>query len=130
MKNTNLRALLSVAALLATVATADAQPAADPRIADIVKAGKIRVGLHLPQFVQDSKTGEIQGHGTGTVIVPIARALAARMGVELQLVGHPAPPALIECLKAGNCDVGFLGFTEARTKLVDYAPPHIMVPFT
>ena len=119
-----------MAALLATVATADAQPAADPRIADIVKAGKIRVGLHLPQFVQDSKTGEIQGHGTGTVIVPIARALAARMGVELQLVGHPAPPALIECLKAGNCDVGFLGFTEARTKLVDYAPPHIMVPFT
>ena len=130
MKNKSFRALLSVAALLATVAATQAQQAADPRIADIVRAGKVRIGLHLPQFVKDEKTGEIRGNGTGTVIVPIARALAERMGVKLELVGHPAPPVLIECLKAGNCDVGFLGFTEARTKLVDYAPPHIMVPFT
>ena len=130
MNNKSLRALLTLAALLATVASTQAQQASDPRIADIVRAGKVRVGLHLPQFVKDEKTGEIRGHGTGTVIVPIARALAQRMGVKLELVGHPAPPALIDCLKAGDCDAGFLGFTQARTKLVDYAPPHIMVPFT
>ncbi len=91
---------------------------------------KVRIGLHLPQFVKDKKTGEIRGSGTGTVIVPIAQALADRMGVKLELVGHPAPPVLIDCLKAGDCDIGFLGFTEARTKDVDYATPHIMVPFT
>ncbi len=125
-----LGALLMLAALLMTTAIADAQQAADPRIADIVRAGKLRIGLHLPQFVQDPKTGEIRGYGTGTVIVPIARALAARMGVELQLVGHPAPPALIKCLQAGDCDAGFLGYRQARTKDVDYATPHIMVPFT
>ena len=125
-----LSAFLMSAALLATIATADAQQAADSRIADIVRAGKVRIGLHLPQFVKDEKTGEIRGNGTGTVIVPIARALAARMGVELHLVGHPAPPVLIKCLQAGECDVGFLGLTQARTKDVDYAPPHIMVPFT
>lgn len=130
MRNKSLRALLTLAALLATVAATQAQQAADPRIADIVKAGKVRIGLHLPQFVQDKQTGEIRGHGTGTVIVPIARALAQRMGVKLELVGHPAPPKLIDCLKAGHCDVGFLGFRQARTKLVDFAPPHIMVPFT
>jgi polar amino acid transport system substrate-binding protein len=130
MRNTNIRAMLALTALLATVALAQAQPAADPRVADIVRAGKVRFGMHLPQFVQDPKTGEIRGHGTGTVIVPIARALAARMGVELQLVGHPAPPALIKCLQANECDMGFLGYTEARTKQVDYATPHIMVPFT
>ena len=126
----SVRALLTMAALLATVAATQAQQAADPRIADIVKAGKVRVGLHLPQFVQDKKTGEIRGNGTGTVIVPIAHALAARMGVKLELVGNQTPPLLIECLKAGNCDVGFLGVRLPRTKLVDFAPPHIMVPFT
>lgn len=126
----SLRALLTMAALLATAAATQAQQAADPRIADIVKAGKVRVGLHLPQFVQDKKTGEIRGNGTGTVIVPIAHALAARMGVKLELIGNQTPPVLIECLKAGNCDVGFLGVRPARTKLVDFAPPHIMVPFT
>jgi polar amino acid transport system substrate-binding protein len=125
-----LRAMLTMAALLAAAASADAHPTSDSRIADIARAGKVRIGLHLPQFVQDKKTGEIRGNGTGTVIVPIAHALAARMGVKLELVGHPAPPALIECLKAGGCDAGFLGYTEQRTKQVDYAPPHIMVPFT
>jgi polar amino acid transport system substrate-binding protein len=124
------RALLTVAALFATAATADAQQASDPRAADIVRAGKVRVGMHLPQFVQDPKTGEIRGHGTGTVIMPIAQALADKLGVKLELVGHPAPPVLIKCLQAGECDVGFLGYTQARTKLVDYAAPHIMVPFT
>lgn len=124
------RALLTMAALLAVVVAAEAQPTTDPRVADLVRAGKVRIGLHLPQFVQDKTTGEIRGHGTGTVIVPIARVLAERIGVKLELVGHPAPPALIECLKAGDCDAGFLGYTEQRTKSVDYATPHIMVPFT
>jgi len=123
-------ALLVMAALLAPVAAADAQQAADPRVADLVGAGKLRVGLHLPQFVTDPTTGKIRGHGTGAVIEPIARALAARLGIELQLVGHPSPPALVECLKAGACDVGFLGFTPHRTADVGFAPPHILVPFT
>ena len=126
----NLRRLLALAALLATVAGADAQQTADPRVADIVRARKVRVGLHLPQFVQDPVTGQIRGHGTGTVIVPIAQALAARLGVELQLVGHPAPLALVECLKASGCDLGFLGIDSTRAANVGYTLPHIMVPFT
>jgi polar amino acid transport system substrate-binding protein len=127
---TTLRGLLVTVALLATVTSGEAQQATDPRVADIVRAGKVRIGLHLPQFAKDPVTGEIHGHGTGTVIVPIAQALAARLGVELQLVGHPAPPALVECLKAGACDAGFLGIDATRTAEVGYTPPHIMVPFT
>ena len=122
------RPLLVITALLATVAAADAQKATD--VADIVRAGKVRVGLHLPQFTRDPVTGAIHGHGTGTVIVQIAHALAARLGVELQLVGHPSPPALVECLKAGACDLGFLGVDRSRIAAVDYAPPHMLVPFT
>jgi polar amino acid transport system substrate-binding protein len=127
---TGLHAALITAALLVPMAAANAQKAADPRIADIVGAGKIRVGLHLPQFIKDPATGEIRGNGTGTVIVQIARALAERIGVELQLVGHPSPPALIECLKVNACDMGFLGFVSGRTGEVGFTPPYIMVPFT
>jgi polar amino acid transport system substrate-binding protein len=126
----NRRVLLIVAALLATVAAGHAQQATDPRVADLVRAGKVRVGLHLPQFTTDPVTGEIHGHGTGAVIVQIARALAERLGVDLQLVGHPSPPALVECLKADACDVGFLGFVANRTAEVGFTPPHILVPFT
>jgi polar amino acid transport system substrate-binding protein len=125
-------ALLAPAALapaaLAPAAAAGAPP--DPRVADLVRAGKIRVGLHLPQFVKDPATGEIHGNGTGAVIEQVARALAERLGVGLELVGHPSPPALVECLKAQACDAGFLGYVPNRTADVGFTAPYILVPFT
>ena len=125
------RALLMLLALTAPVANANAQqPSLDRRVSDIVQAGKIRVGLHLPQFVKDPTSGEIHGHGTGKVIVAIAQALGTQLGVKLELVGHPSPPKLIECLQAQACDAGFLGFVPGRTGDVGFTPPYIMVPFT
>jgi polar amino acid transport system substrate-binding protein len=121
-------ALLMMAALLAPAAAAGAQQ--DPRVADIVRAGKIRIGLHLPQFIKDPATGEIRGNGTGAVIEQVARALAEHLGVELQLIGHPSPPALVECLQAEACDAGFLGFLPNRTAEVGFTPPYIQIPFT
>jgi polar amino acid transport system substrate-binding protein len=109
---------------------AQAQPTQDPRVADIQRAGEIRVGLHLPQFEKDPATGELRGVGTGAVIVQIANALAEQLGVKVKLIGHPSPPALVECLKAGACDIGFLGYVPNRTVDVGFTPPHIMVPFT
>src|SRR6266508_826285 len=50
---------------------ANAQQVPDPRLADLVQAGKIRVGLFLPQYIKDPATGEIKG-----VWVEIALALA------------------------------------------------------
>jgi len=120
------------ALLMMTALPASAAPDArqDPRVADIVRAGKIRVGLHLPQFTKDPATGEIRGNGTGAVIVQVARALAERLGVGLELVGHPAPPALVDCLKAQACDAGFLGYVPNRTADVGFTAPYILVPFT
>jgi polar amino acid transport system substrate-binding protein len=125
------RVLFAVLALAATVGSANAQqPSLDRRVGDIVQAGKIRVGLHLPQYVKDPATGEIHGHGTGKVIVAIAQALGTQLGVKLELVGHASPPKLIECLQAQACDAGFLGFVPGRTGDVGFTPPYIMVPFT
>jgi polar amino acid transport system substrate-binding protein len=64
------------------------------------------------------------------VIVQIANALAEQLGVKVKLIGHPSPPVLVECLKAGACDIGFLGYVPNRTGDVGFTPPHIMVPFT
>src|ERR1700758_2440238 len=106
---TSHRALLAVLVLMSMAASAVAQqPSLDPRVADIARAGKIRVGLHLPQFVEDPATGEIKGQGTGAVIVQIAQALGTQLGVKVELVGHASPPKLIECLQANACDAGFL----------------------
>ena len=114
-----------------TLGGTDGPPAqSDPRVADIVRAGKLRVALFLPQYTKDPSTGEIRGYGSGTVHVQIAHALAARLGVEVQLLGYPTPPTVVECLKAGACDVGFLGNNPSRAAEVGFAPPLILLPFT
>jgi polar amino acid transport system substrate-binding protein len=124
----SLRFLLVMVALLATVATADAQRAADPRVADLVRAGRIRVALHLAQYTKDPVTGELRGLGSGTVMVQIAHALAARLGVEVQLVGYPTPPTVVECLRVGACDVGFGGIDRAAE--VGLSPPFLQLDYT
>src|SRR2546427_12336871 len=94
---------LIVAALLASMGTADAQQAPDPRVADLVQAGKVRVGLFSTQYTKDPVTGELR-----SVRVEIALALAARIGVPAVLLEHRTPPDVVHCLEAGACDVVFL----------------------
>ena len=58
-------------ALLAGVATTRAQQTPDRRVADLVKAGKLRFGLFPPQYVKDPATAELK-----SAWVEVARALA------------------------------------------------------
>ncbi len=105
------------------------QPA-DPRLADLVQAGKIRVALFLPQYTKDSASGELRGLGTGFVAVEIARELAARLGVEAVFVENPTPPKAVECLKTGTCDIAFLGIEASRATEIDFSPPIIQFDYT
>jgi polar amino acid transport system substrate-binding protein len=108
----------------------DTHQAADPRVADLMRAGKLRVALFLPQYTKDPVSGEIRGQYTGSVIIQIAHALAARLGVEVQLVGYPTPPAVVECIKAHACDVALLGINPSRAAEVGFTPPLVLYPFT
>jgi ABC-type amino acid transport substrate-binding protein len=93
-----LRLPLLVAALLATVTIADAQQAADLRVADLVRAREVRIALFPPQFTRDPATGELKG-----VWADVARAFAARLGVELVLVERPTPPKMVMAPRSGSC---------------------------
>jgi polar amino acid transport system substrate-binding protein len=104
--------------------------AADPRVADLVQAGKIRLAIFLPQYNKDPATGEIRGVGTGFVAVELARALAARIGVELQVLGYPTPLKAVECLKARECDLALMGVEPARVDEVDFTPPVVQFDYT
>jgi polar amino acid transport system substrate-binding protein len=121
----NLRIPLILAALLASIVTANAQQAPDTRVADLVKAGKIRVGLFPPQYIKDPTTGELK-----SVWVETARALAARIRVQLVLLERPSPPKVVECLKAGECDVVFLPFEERAANAGDFSSPFIQFEYT
>ena len=98
----------------------------DPRVADLVRAGKVRFGTFPPQYTKDSATGELTGP-----LVEMMRALAACMGLSAELIELPTPSKLVECLQNGGCDVGSLGFDPARADQVGgFTPPFMQVEFT
>jgi polar amino acid transport system substrate-binding protein len=115
---------------LALAAWSTPSRAADPRVADFLQAGRIRAALFLPQYTKDTGTGEPRGTGTGLVAVEVSRLLAARLGVEAQIVGYPTPADAAGCLKAGTCDVAFMGIEPERAAEVDFSPPVIQFDYT
>lgn len=106
-------------------ATAVAQQKPDPRVADLIQAGKIRVGLFPPQYIKDSKTGELR-----SVWVEVARALAGRIGVELITLERPTPPAAVECLNGDECDVIFLPLDARAANVGNFSFPFIQLEYT
>jgi len=101
---------------------------ADPRVADLIRVGKLRAGIGVvaPHWaVKDPQTGELRG-----VAVDIARALARRIGIELVAVEYPSPPAVLGGLKDSAWDVGFLATDPSRAAVVDFSPPYLQIDAT
>jgi polar amino acid transport system substrate-binding protein len=103
----------------------------DPRIADLLRAGKIRIGLFLPLYENDPVTGEVRPSAPESVcLVEIAHALTAQLGVDLQLIGYPTPPGAMKALKAAECDIGFFGIDPSRATEIDFSPALVQADFT
>lgn len=119
---------LSFGLLLAFIgATAEAQQVSDPRVADLVKAGEVRVGVGLSVVgaIKDPATGELRG-----VAMDIARALAKRLGVKLLPVLYPSPPRVLDGLKDGAWDIGFMAIDPSRLDQVGFSPAYLHVNST
>jgi polar amino acid transport system substrate-binding protein len=114
-------AVTLAAVILSALAMSVTPSLGDPRVADLVQAGKIRVALFPPQYAQDPATGELR---------PFARGLARRLGVEAVLVGRPTPPQAVECVKTGACDLVIVGIEPSRAAEVDFSPPVIEFDYT
>jgi polar amino acid transport system substrate-binding protein len=120
---------LTIAVYAAVVSTgAFAQATQDPRVADLVRAGELRVGLGLGvlmQAVKDPNTGELRG-----VALEIARALAARIGVRLVNIEYVRPGTVIEGLRTSAWDVSFLSVDPSRMEQADFSHAILLSDFT
>ncbi|HVQ61017.1 MAG TPA: transporter substrate-binding domain-containing protein [Burkholderiales bacterium] len=90
----------------------------------------LRVALFLPMYARDPVTSELRAFGAGAVFMDIARSLAARMGVEILLMGYEVPREVVECLKTGACDIVFMGAERARAVGVDFSPPVVHLDYS
>ena len=120
--------VLGVGAEVIGVQISYAQQVPDPRVADLVLAGRVRVGLGLgspPLATKDPVTGELRGPAWD-----LARALVARIGIGLLPVEYPRPGAVMEGVRADAWDVALLGIDPSRAAEVDFSPPYIQYDLT
>jgi polar amino acid transport system substrate-binding protein len=118
--------LLAVAQFAGTIA--EAQQAPDPRVSDLVQAGRLRVAIGLGPAVsaiKDPATGNVRGPA-----LDLARALAARIGIELQPIEYQRPGAVLEGVRTNTWDVTFLVIDPVRAAEVDFSPSYMESDFT
>jgi polar amino acid transport system substrate-binding protein len=121
--------LIAVAVATAWAGLAAAQQAPDSRVADLIQARKMRVGMHSVMYTRDAQTGEFKATSTGIILLDIARTLGARIGVDVVPVGFPTIPEMLACVTSGACDVGFMGPDRSRSG-VDFSPPILQLDYT
>jgi polar amino acid transport system substrate-binding protein len=119
---------LLFAVVVVSAFAAHAQQSTDPRVADLVQSGKLRVALGLgapPLAMKDPNTGEIRGPA-----LDLARALAKKIGVRLEPVEYPRPGAVLAGVNNNEWDVTFLVADPARLAEADFSPPYMQSDFT
>jgi polar amino acid transport system substrate-binding protein len=128
-----MRAKPLIGALAFTVAivgalAGNAQQSADPRVADLVQSGKLRVALGLGSPVlamKDANTGQVRGPA-----LDLEQALAKKIGVKLEPVEYPRPGAILAGVKSNEWDVTFLVADPARSADADSSAPFMQSDVT
>jgi polar amino acid transport system substrate-binding protein len=97
----------------------------DPRVADLVRSGTIRVATLPPQYTRDAITGALRGWS-----IDLAGALGERLGTNAVPVECPGPDEVIARLVDGSADAGFLPKSPAWADAVDFSAPFMLIEFT
>jgi polar amino acid transport system substrate-binding protein len=110
-------ALASLALLSACATTPQVTPAV---LSDLAPTGKVRIGINFQNQVltrKDPATGE-----PGGIAVDLARELARRLGVPLEIVPYTTAGNLAAGVNTGAWDVGFFAIEQERAREIDFAP--------
>ena len=110
-------------ALLTSCAAPPMTPSA--AVADLAPTGKIRAAINFGNPILASKdpvTGEARG-----VSVDLARELARRAGVPVELVTFATAGNVVDAFRAGAVDVGFVAIDPARAADISYTAPYVVI---
>ena len=113
-------------AVLGLAACASVPPPPPPAaLAELAPTGKLRAAINYGNPVlatRDPATGGPRG-----VSVDLARELARRLNVEVELVTYDAAGRVFDALKTGAWDVAFLADDPARAVDIAFSPAYIEI---
>jgi polar amino acid transport system substrate-binding protein len=95
---------------------------------ELAPSGKLRIGLNYSNFLivlGDGPDGEPRG-----IAPDLGRELARRVGLPFEYAKFDAAGKLFDAVKAGHCDVGFLGAEPQRAAEVEFTPAYLELPVT
>lgn len=93
--------------------------------ADLAPTGTLRatfIGDNPVQGRVDAQTGVASGPAPDLV-----RELARRLGVPHEITPLPSARTVLDSVRTGRADIGFLAYQAARAELVDYSDPYLYV---
>ena len=94
-------------------------------IADLAPTGKIRAAINFGNPIlatRDPSTGEARG-----VSVDLSRELARRLGVPVELVTFNSAGRVVDALKVGAVDVGFVAIDPERAVDISYTQAYVII---
>ena len=94
---------------------------------ELAPTGKLRAAINFGNSVLAQRDGGGEPRG---VSVELARELARRAGVPVELVPFEAAGKVFEALKAGAWDIAFLAIEPVRAAEIDFSPPYVLIEGT
>jgi polar amino acid transport system substrate-binding protein len=95
---------------------------------DLAPTGVLRVGINYGNFIlatRNAATGESRG-----VAIDLARELAGRLGVRVEIVAYDSVAVMVEAAPTNTWDIAFLGSDPAREKLIDFTAAYLEIEAT
>jgi polar amino acid transport system substrate-binding protein len=96
--------------------------------ADLAGTGKVRAGINYGNFIL-AKKDPATGQSTG-VAIDLARDVAQRLGVPLEIVPYDTVAAMVDAAKTGAWDIAFLGIDPARENEIAFTAAHLHIEAT
>jgi polar amino acid transport system substrate-binding protein len=111
--------------LAAALAGGLSVPAKADALKDLAPDGKLRAAINFGNPVlasKDAATGDARG-----VSVDLARELASRLGVPLEIVTYNAAGRVVDDAKAGVWDLAFVAIDPKRGADMAQSPPYVQI---
>ena len=121
-----LAGLLAATALLASVPAAEAQAPSPAAIKDLAPTGRLRAAINLGNSVLAQGTPD----APRGLSVDLARELARRTGLALDLVAFEAAGKVFDAMKTGAWDIAFMAHEPRRADQIEFTAPYVEIEGT
>lgn len=102
-----------------------ATPPSPAVVAEFAPSGPLRAAINLGNPIlasKDAGTGEPKG-----VSVDLARELASRLGVKLELIVFTSAGQVVDAIKVGKVDLAFVAIDPLRAQEIGYSAAYVVI---